>query len=84
MAIDSIIRVSFQTSPKANQAANKALVGHPQDAKASGPFERINTAVYSASAKDDAEVLGALAELAKVMSEHSTAVDFLSVSLTKR
>lgn len=84
MSIDAIVRVSFQTNPSANQAANQALVGHAQNAQGTGPFERVNTAVYSAHSKPDADVLQALSTLMTVISQPNVALDFLSVSLTRR
>ena len=63
MAIDAIVRASFQTHVKGNQAVNKALVGHTQDPTGTGPFERVNTQVFVASARPDADVHAALASL---------------------
>lgn len=84
MAIDAIVRVSFQTNTAANQAANSALVGHAQNPTGPGPFARVNTAVYSAQAKPDADVVQALAALMMVVGQPGAALDFLSISLTTR
>ena len=83
MAFDAIIRVSFQSSPAANQAANQALVGHAQDAEGTGPFRRIGTALYSMNAGRDEDVATALAALGTALSEHASELDFVSVSLAR-
>lgn len=83
MAVDAIIRVSFQTSVKAHQAVNKALVGHPQNASGSGPFSRVNTAVFSCNNAADDAVDAALRRMLVALAEYQQKVDFLSVTLTR-
>jgi hypothetical protein len=83
MAVNAIIRVSFQTNVTANQAVNSALVGHPQNATGTGPFTRVGTAAYSVTGGGDAAVGGALATLGAELSTHAASLDFLSVSLVR-
>lgn len=83
MAVDSIVRVSFQTNVAANQAVNSALVGHPQNATGTGPFTRVGTAAFSVNGGNDAAVGSALAMLGAAISTHSADLDFLSISLVK-
>ena len=83
MAIDAIIRVSFNTKVHANRAANQALVGHPQAAKATGPFERTGTAVYQCEGADDAAVGAALARLGQQLNAFADKIDFVSISLVR-
>jgi hypothetical protein len=84
MAVDAIVRVSFQTNVPANQAANTALVGHAQNAQGPGPFTRVGTAAYSCNAGADADVMAALAALGQALAAHAATVDFVSVSLVRR
>ena len=84
MAVDAIVRVSFQTNIPANQAANSALVGHTQNANGPGPFVRVGTAAYSCHAGADVEVLSALAALGQALAANAATVDFVSVSLVRR
>jgi hypothetical protein len=83
MAIDAIIRVSFQSDTPANQDVNEALVGHKQEATGPNPFRRVNTAVYSCTNGDDDSVKNALTGFVKAIGRHTYSLDFLSVSLTK-
>ena len=84
MAVDAIVRVSFQTNIPANQAANYALVGHTQNTNGPGPFVRVGTAAFSCNAGSDADVMNALAALGQALAAHSATVDFVSVSLVRR
>ena len=83
MAIDAIIRVSFQSSTQANQAANNALVGHTQNSTGSGPFERVGTAVYSCVNANDAAVAQALADLGSALVTYNTNIDFVAITLIR-
>jgi hypothetical protein len=83
MAVDAIVRIGFQSSVLANQAANQALVGHTQNATGPGPLQRVNTAVFEVLMGADADVLKALQALNEVMVNHAGLVDFFSVSLTR-
>ena len=84
MPIDAIVRVSFQTSVTANQAANTALVGHAKNATGSGPFSRIGTAVYSCSNAGELPVALALAALGQTLSTHATSIDFVSITMARK
>ena len=84
MPIDAIIRVSFQSSVPANQAVNQALVGHRQHRTASGPFAKVNTALYQCMDADDADVGRSLAALGEAYAAHVRSIDFLSVSLLRK
>ena len=84
MAVDAIIRVSFQSDPQANQDVNEALVGHKQEATGQRPFERVNTAVYSCVGAADQSVEDALKAFVRAIGWHRHSLDFLSVTLTKR
>jgi len=84
MPIDAIVRVSFQSEPRANQAANLALVGDRQESVGPGPFRRVNTAVYSCSGAPDIAVGRALADFGSALNEFSAEVDFASVTLIRR
>ncbi len=83
MAIDAIIRVSFESDVNANQAANKALVGHTQNPKGPGPFERVGTALYQCSVASDHDVGLALRDLGAALQQFSTTVDFVSISMLR-
>ena len=84
MAIDAIVRASFQSSPDANHAVNKALVGHATRTRGVGPFVRVNTQVFVASAAPDAAVHSALMALMNEIGVHSAKLDFLSITVTTR
>tara|TARA_R100000988_G_scaffold11065_1_gene6003 strand:- start:7 stop:312 length:306 start_codon:yes stop_codon:yes gene_type:complete len=84
MPIDAIVRASFQSHVKGNQAVNRALVGHAQDAVGTGPFERVNTQVFVASAKPDADIHAALDSLIEAIGAHSSKLDYLSLTVTTR
>ena len=84
MAIDCLIRVSFQSDANANQGVNEALVGDKQAAVGSGPFQRVNTAVYRAVAGVDADVIAALNDFVAQLTNHSGVIDFVGMSLTRR
>lgn len=84
MAVDCLVRVSFQTEPAANQAINEALVGDRQAAVGAGPFQRVNTAMYRVVAGRDADVLTAINRLAAEVNNHWDVLDFFGISMTKR
>lgn len=84
MAVDGIIRVSFQSNTPANQAANKALVGQTQGNIGSGPFAKIGTAVYTCSNAHPIAVAQSLADLGEVLLEFADTLDFVSISIAKR
>jgi hypothetical protein len=84
MAVDAIVRVSFDTNASANQAANKALVGHAQNARATGPFERIGTAAYSCSNASDLAVAQALGLLSAAVIQYSGSVDSIAITFVRR
>lgn len=84
MAIDAIVRVSFQTHVPANQAANRALVGDPQAATGTGPFERVGTAAYACTNQPDRAVGNAIADLGSALQQFADKVDFVSVTLVRR
>ena len=83
MPFDAIVRVSFQTSPTANQAAHKALTGVSQGV-GPGPFESVGTALYSCRGGQDAVVGLAIAELSDALRQHAAVVDFASITLVRR
>lgn len=83
-AIDAIVRVSFQSSVKANQAVNLVLVGHRQNPIGPRPFKRVNTAAFACRAGDPSQVVAALNELGKLVLEHADRLDFLSVTVVRR
>ena len=83
MAIDAIVRVSFQSSVQANQAANNALVGHTQDATGSGPFSRVGTAAYTCHGAQELPVAQALASLGQALVTHASAIDYVNVSVVR-
>ena len=84
MPVDSIVRVSFQSNTRANQAANSALVGHAQNATGTGPFTRHGTAAYSCSSTSEAAVGASIAQLGQAIQQFSSDLDFVSVSLVRR
>jgi hypothetical protein len=84
MPIDSIIRVSFEGHPPANQAANNALVGHAQNAVGPRPFRRIGTALYSCNGADEIPVAQCLQDLGNALADHADLIDFVSITLARR
>ena len=84
MPIDSIVRVSFQTQVEANRAVNLALVGHPQDKRGPGPYERIGTAVYSCSGADELKIALAVSTLFVALTEHADKMDFVSITMAHK
>ena len=84
MSTDAIVRVSFESDSEASKAANRTLVGHRRADSGPGPFVRVNTAVYLATACDDDDVLRALAEMLVVLQAKSEKLDFVSISVTTR
>lgn len=83
VAVDAIVRVSFQSSPPANQAANSALVGHTQNKNRPGPFTRVSTACYGCSVADETAVAAALASLGQALAKYATVIDFVSISMVR-
>jgi hypothetical protein len=83
MPIDAFVRVSFQTSVAASQATNRALVGHAQDARGSGPFVRVGTALFRCEAAGSHEVGLSLERLGGALREHSEVIDFVSVTVIR-
>jgi hypothetical protein len=83
MAIDAIVRVSFQSNTPANQAVNEALVGHKQDARGSQPFERVSTALYRCLDGDDTKVVESLGRLVRSLGIYSRSVDFVSITVMR-
>jgi hypothetical protein len=84
MAVDAIVRISFQSNVYANQATNQALVGHAQNASGSGPFTRVGTAAYSVNGGADVAVGRALAELGQTLSTFATDLDFAAITLVRK
>ena len=84
MPVDSIVRVSFQTVPEANQASNYALVGHNANPTGPRPYTRVGTACYSCSNAEDHAVAECLADLAATISDHAGQVDFVSITIARR
>jgi hypothetical protein len=84
VAVDSIIRVSFQSSVPALQAANNALVGHQSAPTGNGPFIRVGTAAFSAQGQPEQEVANALAGLGAVLAHYAEVLDFVAISLVRR
>jgi hypothetical protein len=83
MPVDAIVRVSFQSSTPANQAANSALVGHAQNATGHGPFAKVNTACYTCSDANEVAVAAALAQLGQALVNYAAVIDFVSISLVR-
>ena len=83
MAINSIVRVSFQSNVHANQSANNALVGHTQNSTGSGPYERVGTAVYSCCGATELSVAQALAGLGQTLSTYAADMDFVSITVVR-
>jgi hypothetical protein len=77
MAVDAIVRVSFQSNSAAHKAAHHALVG-------AGPFTKTNTAVYACNQEPDADVARALAGLGQTLVTYAPDVDFVSITLVRR
>ncbi len=84
MPVDAIVRVSFQTNVRANQAANSALVGHTQNATGPGPFQRHGTAAYSCSNVAEAAAGAAISQLGQAVQQFASDLDFVSISLVRR
>jgi hypothetical protein len=82
MAVDAIVRVSFQGRTKANRAANQALVGDHQRRISCRPFTRANTACYVVNKGKDVDVFEALTELLNVARQPG--LDFLSITAVTR
>ncbi len=79
--MQAIVRVSFQSNVRQNQAANRALVGHTQNKTGSGPFERVSTATYAATGPIGS-LVDAIAALVEVISNGKETLDFFTVTLT--
>jgi len=84
MAFDAIVRISFQSNSEANQAANNALVGHPQRKTGSGPFKRVGTAVYSCYDAQELQVALALSQLGNVLGNFALYIDFVSITIVRK
>jgi len=84
VAVDAIVRVSFQSKADANQATNKALVGDPQKTSGPGPFQRVGTHAFSCSDGDDQAVFAAFRQLGETISQYYADLDFVSVSYVRR
>lgn len=84
MATDAIVRVSFESSVYANQAANRALVGHATYKRGPGPFRKVGTALYQCHEAEDHAVGEALAQLGIALREYSGYIDFVSISILRR
>jgi len=85
MSVDAVVRVSFNGGdPRNNQAANRALVGHAQNATGSGPFEKVGTALYTCTGGDAERVAGAIVELAAEVKTRANALDFISIHVFRR
>ena len=80
MSINSIVRVSFQSNINANQAVNKALVGHAQNSSGPGPYKRVGTAVFVCDSDHDGEVANAFAKLNQTITQFHDSIDFMSIS----
>lgn len=83
MPFDAIIKVSFNSDVRANQAVNKALVGHPQNTSGPGPFSRVGTAAYSCRDASDSDVALALVELSNALLNSHQVLDSVSVQLVR-
>jgi len=84
MAVDAIVRVSFQSNVQANQAANMALVGHVQNSRGVGPFVRVGTAVFSCSNAAELPVATSLATLGEALRTYAESIDFVSITMARR
>lgn len=84
MPVDAIVRVSFQSNVKANQEVNLALVGHRQEPAGSGPFQRVNTALFECIEKPEIAVATALRDLGNTVLNHAEVLDFMSVTVVRR
>lgn len=83
MAVDAIVRIGFEGVTKANQGANKALVGVAQGDTGPGPFRKVSTAAYSCAGASDVDVATAIATLGGVIAQYSADLDFVSISIVK-
>lgn len=83
MAIEAIVRVSFQSDTSANQAVNNALVGHAQNDTGPGPFQRRGTAAFTCNDADDVSVAQSLVNLSQALVDHATSVDFVGITLVR-
>lgn len=84
MPVDAIVRISFESVPAANQAANDALVGLKQGKTGPKPFSRVATATYSCSDADDTAVANAIEELGITIAQYGSDLDFVSISVVRR
>jgi hypothetical protein len=80
--VDAVVRVSFQSKVKANHAVNLALVGHRQHESATGPFERIGTALYFCRERTQKDVAVALKQLGAALVNEG-AIDCISITIFK-
>lgn len=84
MSLDAIVRVSFESSTAANDAANKALVGHLKSRTGKGPLSRIGTAAYSCRDADEREVANTLAALGQALVEYAQHLDFAAITIARK
>ena len=84
MAIDSIIRTSFESSVTANQAVNSALVGHQSNSTGPGPYQKIGTALYTCSNANEADVGKSILELGVALANNAQLIDFVSITIARR
>ena len=83
MPLDAVVRASFQSEVRANQAVNHALVGHTQDAMGSGPFTREGTHLFRCQSADNAAVLSALAGFVAALQQYGAVVDHAFVYVSQ-
>src|SRR5258706_13359529 len=84
MPIDASIRVSFQSNTQANQAANQALVGHPQNKSGNRPFVKVGTALYTCRDAAESDVAESIALLGSVLSNFPRSIDSVWVSIVRK
>ncbi len=84
MFCDSIIRLSFESNPKAASAANLVLVGHKQKRYGVYPYEKVGTSTYVCTDGNANHVLKSITALSKVLDRHAKDVDFVSITFAKR
>lgn len=82
--IDAVVRVSFQSEPKGNQAANEALTGDAMG-KGTTPFVKRgkNTALYHCQAGADQDVLAAVSTLMEKLKAFATKLDYVSITVIR-
>lgn len=83
MAVDALIRVSFESNADASNAARRNLTGTQLANTPETPFQKLGSSAYSAMNASDADVAAAIAALAQTITSHSS-LDFLSISVIRR